>query len=921
MKIGNKKININLIVAICVAIYAIVTAVILRANYLEYLELGQKYVEVFVKNIQYKYSIMAIIFVFLFIIIYMTNRGIKKGLKPFFNDDKKEMPKLPNKSIAIAASLLISLIVSQTVTDNILLFTSNVSFGIADPIYNQDISYYVFQAPLIQMILHYFAFLIVGITIYTALYYIIVFNFYCDGVNRETLRNSRLVKNVIVNVIILSVIASVLMMFNIKDMLFDGFLNISDSNNTSLIGAGVIDVTIRLWGYRILSLLIIISVITAVIFFKKQNTKRVVTSLAIVPIYLFCLTGVMLIYRGIFVKPNELDSEKDYILFNINYTKNAYNIGIDEFTIEDSGTITEEQVKENGDVIQNINMLNSEAIKAALGTTQTSTGYYIYPSTSIGVYGINGKDKLVYLSPREILTSGRTYLNKTFEYTHGYGAIVTDASNVTEKGNILNISKDIDGKDSKIYIKEPRIYFGLETNNAIALNPNKATEYDYVDESKSEDITYNYKGDSGLKLNFLDRFVLGVVKGNPGLAFSSRIDSNSQIIVNRNILERAKKVLPDLIYDENPYMVVTDSGKLMWVIDAYTYTDKYPYSQKVTIETNAAEKEINYIRNSIKVIVDAYTGEMKFYITDRTDPIAMAYRRIYSSIFEDINSKIPVEISKHFKYPEFLYNVQAEVLEQYHNKKVDVLYRNDDEWQIATYNNSMSNKASQSIQPYYTMVNTIDRNEETLGLVLPYTLYGKSNIVSYLVGTYENGEPKLTLYKYSSDSNVLGAVQLDKQIEQDEKIYSEIQSLNISGTKIVKNIIIVPIDNTLLYIEPIYQVALNEDKTYSLKKVVVASGSKAAIGDSFSEALSNLLSTYAVDIEIESTDELENIIQDLIKANNNLEESMKSNNWELIGSDLQRLQDIINQLEKEKNGKNESIFDILNQDDLVTNKN
>ena len=921
MKIKNLKININLIVAICVAIYAIVTAVVLRANYLQYLELGKKYVEVFMKNIQYKYSIMAIIFFVLFIIIYITNRGIKKGLKPFFEDDKKEMPKLPNKSIAIAVSLLISLIVSQTVTDNILLFTSNVSFGMSDPIYNQDISYYVFQAPLIEMALYYLAFLIAGITIYTALYYIIVFNFYCDGINRDTLKNSKLVKNIVINVIILAVIISGIMLFNIKDMLFDGFMNISDSNNTSLIGAGVVDVTIRLWGYRVLAILIIVSVILAVIFFKKQNTKKVIISLSTVPVYMVLLAGTMLIYRGIFVKPNELDSENDYISHNIEYTKNAYNINIDEFTIEDSGTITEEQVKENSDVIQNINMLNSEAIQSALGTTQTSTGYYIYPSTSVGVYEINGKDKLVYLSPREILSSGRTYLNKTFEYTHGYGVIITDASNVTEKGNIVNISKDVDGADSKIYIKEPRIYFGLETNSTIVLNSDKTVEYDYVDESKSEDVTYNYEGDAGLKLNFLDRLVLAIAKGNPGLAFSSRIDSDSQIIVNRNIIERAKKVLPDLIYDENPYMVITDSGELVWVIDAYTYTDKYPYSQKVTIEANGTEQEINYIRNSIKVLVNAYTGEMNFYITDRTDPIAMAYRRIYSSIFEDINTDIPEDISKHFKYPEFLYNVQAEVLKQYHNKKVDVLYRNDDEWQIANYYGSMSSKNSQNIEPYYTMVNTIDRNEETLGLVLPYSSYGKSNIVSYLVGTYEKGEPRLTLYKYSSDSNVLGATQLDKQIEQDEKIYSEIQSLNVSGTKIVKDIIIVPIDNTLLYIEPIYQVALNEDKTYSLKKVVVASGSKAAIGDSFSEAISNLLSTYAVDIEIESTDEFENIIQDLIKANNNLEESMKSNNWELIGSDIQKLQDIINQLEKKQNGDSDSIFDILNQDDLVTNKN
>lgn len=913
MKLKNIKININLIVAICVVLYLIITVISLRGNYLEYIELGENFVQVFMKNIQYKYTIMGVIFVLLFGIIYFVNRGIKKGLKPFFEDEKKQMPKLPNKSIAIAVSLLISLIISETVAENILLFTSNVSFGITDPIFNNDISYYVFSAPLIEMILYYLVFLIIGLAIYTAAYYIVVFNFYCEGIERETFKNSRLIKNVIVYAILLSVIISVIMLFNVKDMLFDGFMNISDSENTSLIGAGMVDVTIRLWGYRILSVLIVVSVILAVIFLKKQKNKNVIKILAAVPIYLVSMILVMFLYRAIFVSPNELDSENAYISHNIEFTKNAYNINISEYTVEDSGTITEKELSENSDVIQNINLVNSQAIQIELENTKTSTGYYTYKNPATALYNINGKNKLVYLSPREILSIGRTYSNKTFEYTHGYGVIVTDASNVAENGKVSHISKEIDGSDNKIKIEQPRIYFGLETNSTIVLNSEKTIEYDYVDEKESEDATYKYEGESGVKLNFLDRCVIAITKGNFGLVFSSKVDSNSQIIINRNILERAKMILPDLIYDEEPYMVITDSGELVWVIDAYTYTDQYPYSQKVKIETDSGEREINYIRNSIKIIANAYTGEMKFYITDRTDPIAMAYRRIYSSIFEDIDKKIPEEISKHFKYPEYLYNIQAEVLEQYHNKKVDVLYRNDDEWQIANYYSTFSSKNSVEMEPYYTMVKTTDSNEAQLGLVLPYSSYGKSNIVSYLVGVYENGEPKLTLYKYSSDSNMFSATQLDKQIEQNEKIYSEIDALNVSGTKLVKDIIIVPINNTVLYIEPIYQVALNEDKTYSIKKVVVASGNKVAIGDNFSEAIANLLSKYAIDIEIESTDEFENIIQALIKANNNLKESMDSNNWELIGSDIKKLQDIINQIEEERKKETDNIFDILNK--------
>ena len=401
----------------------------------------------------------------------------------------------------------------------------------------------------------------------------------------------------------------------------------------------------------------------------------------------------------------------------------------------------------------------------------------------------------------------------------------------------------------------------------------------------------------GLQLGFVDRLILGMTKGDINLAFSREMTNDSKILINREVTARAKKALPYLIYDENPYTVITEEGKIVWVVDAYTVSSSYPYSQYTSIEYNNMKQKINYIRNSVKVIIDSYDGTMSYYITDRNDPIAMAYRNIYKDLFMDLDEQIPQDIQEHLIYPKFLYNVQAEVLKAYHNVKPDVLYRADDLWEIAKYNTSKSTKSTGTyVKPYYTMLKPTYDNSG-LGLVQIYTPDEKQNIRAYLIGSTNN---QLKLYKFSADSNVVGPMQLDKQIEEDESISSELDALNATGTKLTKQMIVVPINNTLLYVEPIYQTMLNESEVPVLKKVIVASGNKVAIGDNLSKTLENLLSKYAVDIEVENTDDIEGLIEAIIKANKNLDESNKNNDWEMMGKDVKKLQELITSLEEVK---------------------
>ena len=906
------------IVLLFILLVSIVGYIIYRGEYLEILEIGENYLSIFWQNVNYTAIAFIINFIFLFCVIYINNTRIKNALKPFFDTEKKQMPKLPNKSISLILSVIVSAITTEAILNQYMLFTNSTWFGRNDPVFGLDIGFFMFQKPFIETLFMYAILLIIGLTIYTIIYYIAVFNICFDGIDRETLKNSKLLKQLFTNIKILAILVAGFVLVKTLDIGFDRFLNLQEDTTYSIYGAGITDTTIKLWGYRILPILIILSVFMAIRAFNKGSTKKVVMWILVVPAYLIILLIVMALFQVIFITPNELDREEQNIRYNIEYTKEAYDINTDVFTIENGGeTITEGELSQLSNTINNIVIVDEDTLLKDLNTVQTEKGYYTYDTSTIASYRVDGKQKLVYVSPREISNANGTYNNQTYEYTHGYGVVITDATETDANGNLIQLQKGYtESENDVVTVTEPRIYFGLETNNNIVTNSKNRNEFDYPI-SSTENAENVYDGDAGLSLSFIDRFILGIKEGDLNLAFSANVNSDSKILTNRNIIERAKTLMPYLLYDENPYMVVNDAGELIWVLDAYTTSNNYPYSQKTTLQLDTLNKmELNYIRNSVKVLINAYSGEIKFYITDETDPIAVAYDKIYQDLFTD--EEIPSDISSQFIYPEFLYSIQADIIQRYHDIQPDVLYRGDDVWDIATHNTGkVSTKAGTDITPYYTMVDTIDSEESKLGLVLPFTPDEKQNIISYTVGTYENGEPQLTIYRFASDSNIIGPMQLDTQIEQDEEISNELESLNVTGTRITKNMIIVPLNNTLLYVEPVYQEYINEDdSTPTLKKVIVASGNKLAIGDNLSEALRNLVSKYAVDIEVENTDSIEDLVQAIIKANGNLKQSTSNSNFEMIGKDIQRLQDLIDSLQKlveeqekeqEKDNKNNTI--------------
>lgn len=920
-KIKNKK---RLVAVLGVLLVAIIVAYVLfRGSYLEMLEVGENYIQVYWQNIKYMAITLIVNFALIYIMIYSTNRNIKKGLKEFFEQENKKMPKFLNKSIAFIAAILISACTSGFILKKAMLCFGSAQFGVNDPIFGIDIGYYIFQKPFIELVFWYFILSVIALLIYKVVYYITTFNLFFDGVDKKTVKNSKLIKQITNGILIIAILLAGLIVLEAQNISTSKFITLrDDSMSYSLFGAGFVDVNIKVWGYRILSAVIIISVYMGIKSFKQNKTKKLIMWIVAVPAYLVILFIIMAGTQAIYVNVNEYDKEKEYISANIKATKEAYGVNIEEISLNESETITANHVTNYKNVLNNIAIADSNIVLKDLNNGQTAKGYYSYRTSQIGKYNVNGKESLVYISPREIVNSTGTYNSKTYEHTHGYGVIVTSATDTKENGNLDNMQKDFQNNNSEVIsISEPRIYYGLETNDTVVTNSNLNKEFDYpiLDSESAENQENEYKGKSGLSLNFIDRIILAIKEGDLKLAFSGNVTNQSKILINRNIIKRAQNIMPHLKYDENPYMVITDEGKLVWVLDAYTISNNYPYSQKTMIqETQTTKLELNYIRNSVKVLVDAYDGTIKFYITDRTDPIAMAYYNIYPNLFVNLEEKIPEDIANHFVYPEYLYNIQVDIIKRYHNIQPDVLYRGDDIWDIATHNTGkIATKTGTQLEPYYTTVKTVDNEKETLGLILPYTLYGKQNLISYIVGTCDSdGNTNLKIYKYQANSNVLGPMQLDTKIEEDETIKKEIETLNVTGTKITKNMIVVPLDDTLLYVEPIYTQYINEKNSLpTLKKVIVASGTKVAIGNNVKEALTNLVSKYAVDIQIENTDTIEELLQVIIKANNNLKESNESNDWEMVGKDIKKLQELINKLEilvEEENAKkvNEQVNEI-----------
>ena len=494
-----------LLVLAFLIIYILYCYISFRGQYLAVIEIGEQYVDVFARNIYYKAICSLVNFAVIFFSFYIATKITKKGLKKFFDEEKKKLPKLPNKSIAFIVSIIVTMFISNILTEKVMFVLNRGWFGETDPIFNLDIGYYMFQKPFIEFILIYIIVLIVAITIYIVVYYIVTFNkYFPEGINPETLKKSTLIKQLMINIMMAAIAISALVLVKTQDILYGSILNLANNEKTTLLGAGFSEVTIKLWGYRILAILIIICVFLAIRFFKKSQTKKLVISLFVIPIYLIIMFFIIIAFDLLYVNQSKLDKQKDYIYYNLTNTKKAYGIDLEEIELDSGDTITKNEIEDYKKVLSNINLITKDVTLENLQMNQTNLGYYNYKNSKVGLYDIDDKSTLVYVTPREIVSnaSGRTYDSKTYEYTHGYGAVITSAISTGELGDISYIQKEFDESDEQIKISQPRIYFGMSTDEMVVTNAKDTLEYDYPT-TNTTNTENTYDGKARIKTKFL----------------------------------------------------------------------------------------------------------------------------------------------------------------------------------------------------------------------------------------------------------------------------------------------------------------------------------------------------------------------------------------------------------------------------------
>ncbi len=860
----NKKSNTGKITFIVILAVLIVGAIIGSSIYMELIQLRElnpkaDYPSVFTTNLLYKIIFILLSFVVISLFVYISNIFIIKNLKKYFAHNNLEARKMYNAPIALIIGIIGAYLTKDYFYGKALLFLNSVKFGRVDPQFGQDIGYYMFQRPFYMSLLDFISNLWLFIVIYSAIYYVLVLLTALNNTfSADTLKDKILLRHNLLNVAIFFVLKSVSYKFQREGLLYSSF------TETGVNGSGFSSTNIWIRFYTIAPVIVLAIVIIAFLFMWKGKLKKAAFTIAVYPVLFILVTITSGIIQTVFVKPNEFEYEKNYLKNNMIETRAAY--GLDKIKQYDFKTIedlTPEIIKNNRNTIDNIRVVDYAPTLNSNKQLQSNTNFYTFSTGDILNYTVNGKEIPVLISAREINTSNlqnQNFVNRTFKYTHGYGVVVNPINKVTAQGQVefLLSGLKMDTVDKQnLNITEPRIYYGELTNNFVIVNPKaskKEAEIDYDGTA----VNYFEAGDTEkIKLNLLNRLLFATKYMDANILVSSNINSESQILLNRNVVERAQKGVPFLKVDSDPAMTITSDGRLKWVLDAYTVSDNYPYAQNFYTQSSEPDLRalngINYIRNSVKITVDAYDGTVRYYVIDKEDPIIQAYQKVYPEVFS--KEPLPEDIASHTRYPETLFKIQTEVLKKYHldpnehEENISNFYTNQDAWNIAKYPDENSPDKVRDIDAYYNMIKLPDDLGKTEELILmrPFTpSAGKHNMISWLaVRNSKDNYGEMILFNFPKNTNILGPDQVEVNINQISEI-SEYNTLWGQGKSNVfkGSLLVIPIENSVLYVEPIYIQSKSESSIPQVKKIIVGyqdgTDFKHGIGNNLEDALNNL---------------------------------------------------------------------------------
>jgi uncharacterized membrane protein (UPF0182 family) len=846
--------------------------------------------------------------------------------------------------------LLISFIIATKGSyqwDMVLRYLYQQPFGSTDPIFNKDIGFYVFSLPFHLLVQN-------GLLIFLILSGLLSIGWYLKDEASQIISGFVQAEGAPISLpkitislkakrhlIFLGGIIALLLAWGFRLKLY-GLLY---STQGPAFGASYTDVHIKVLAYKVLIVVSLGLAIMLFVNFFRPRAKLILYSGGIwIGAVLVFATVVPILVQKIVVKPNELAKESPYIAYNIDYTRRAYNLDkIKEVDFAVSDKLSVEDIKKHNVTIQNIRIWDERPLLQTYKQIQAIRLYYDFRNVDVDRYLINKQYRQVMLAARELAVDqlpaqAKTWVNRHLIYTHGYGLALSPVNEVTSEGLPHLWIKDLPPSfDVDLKVERPEIYYGEKTDEYVLVNT-KTKEFDYPKGDKNVYTTYQGRGGVHIK-SFARRLLFALEFLDTQILFTGYLGPESRIMYNRRIDARIRLIAPFLDYDADPYLVVS-GGKLYWIQDAYTTSNMYPYSRRYKHFKN---KRLNYIRNSVKVTIDAYNGDVSFYIIDESDPIVKTYSKIFPDLFKPFN-EMAADLRRHIRYPKDLFKIQVGTYKTYHMEDVQVFYNQEDLWQVP---DELYGDSRQEMEPYYIIIKLPEEDKEEFLLMLPFTPSKKDNMIGWLAARSDlPNYGKLLIYKLPKEKLVFGPMQIEARVDQQTDISRELSLWGQRGSRVIRgNLLAIPIGDTFIYVEPVYLEAKQEEAEVSstgpaqprgfgksqrkqapgspaldksraaslpeLKRVIVAFGNRITMEETLDKALSNVLEPEIFPKEVASpaipeTLDINNLAGLALEHYNRAKDYLRQGNWAEYGKELEHLEKILKDITgitKEKKGK------------------
>ena len=700
-----------------------------------------------------------------------------------------------------------------------LQFQHAVPFGQADPLFGRDVSFYIFTLPFLDLARNLALAVVVLSLIGSTAAYVVSGTLALDPgrgliVGAEARRH-------------LGLIVAALFLL----LAWGAYLDVPRMLTTPagiIHGASYVDVNLRVWVFRgLLGVAVIATVLSAVTAFTSRNAPII----AAVGLYVLVTVGGNLAafaLQRLVVTPDEQQREADYIVHNIAATRQAFGLELlDARELSGDAMLTLADIENNRDTINNVRLWDHEPLLDTFGQIQEIRTYYDFVSVDNDRYFIDGEYRQIMLSSRELNSASlpnRSWVNERLQYTHGFGIAMGPVNQVTEEGLPVLFIKDLPPTSAvDLTVDQPSVYFGELSNEYVIVNTD-TDEFHYPE--GDDNVSTRYDGTGGVALSSLFRRLLFAVRFRAyEILVASQLGADSRILFHRNIVDRVTTIAPFLRYDDDPYLVITE-GRLVWMLDAYTVSDRYPYAALAT-------DGVNYIRNAVKVVIDAYDGTTSFYLADAEDPIARTLQAIFPDLLHELD-EMSENLRRHIRYPEGLFSLQTLIYSTYHMTNPAVFYNREDQWDVPVVD-------GEQMQPYYTIMRLPGEPRAEFIQMLPFTPRGKNNLAAWMVARSDGDQyGKMLVFQFPKQKVIFGPSQIVARINQDQDISPQLTLWNQQGSEVIQGtLLVIPIEEALLYIRPLYLRALG-GRIPELKRVIVAYQNQIVMEDTLEECLARL---------------------------------------------------------------------------------